>query len=54
MGWRGINIPSILVILSLIVVLFGSKRLKHIGGDLAKAIKDFRSGLQTNSDDHHA
>jgi len=40
-----------LVVLVIVVLLFGTKKLTNIGGDLASAIKNFRKGLQ---DDDHA
>jgi len=38
----GIGIKELLVILAVVVVLFGTKRLKNIGADLAVAVKGFR------------
>ncbi len=35
-----------LVVLLIAVLLFGTKKLGNIGGDLANAIKSFRKGLQ--------
>lgn len=40
-----------LVVLLIAVLLFGTKKLGNIGGDLASAIKSFRKGLQ---DDEHS
>ncbi len=42
MGFKGINISSLLVLFSLAVILFGTRRLRDAGGDIAKAIKDFK------------
>lgn len=44
--FRGINFGSLLLIFLIIMVLFGTKRLREIGGDLGAAIKSFRKGLQ--------
>jgi sec-independent protein translocase protein TatA len=41
-----------LVVLLIAVLLFGTKKIGNIGGDLANAIKSFRKGLQ--DDDHSA
>ncbi len=46
MGLGGIHIGSLLIILLIIVLLFGTKRLRNIGKDLGSAVKSFRSGLQ--------
>ena len=45
MGLAGISPLSLLLILLIMVVLFGSSKLKNIGEDLGKAIKSFRSAL---------
>ncbi|EIJ42050.1 twin arginine-targeting protein translocase, TatA/E family [Beggiatoa alba B18LD] len=42
----GISIWQLLIILAIIVVLFGTKKLRNIGGDLGAAIKNFRSSMQ--------
>ena len=39
-GW-----PQLLIILLIVLVLFGAKKLPQIGGNLGKAIKNFRSSL---------
>ena len=49
MGIGGISIWQLLIILAIVVMLFGTKRLRNIGGDLGAAIKGFRSSM--NSDD---
>jgi sec-independent protein translocase protein TatA len=44
----GIGFPGImelLVILVIVVVIFGARRLPEIGSGLGNAIKNFRSGL---------
>lgn len=49
MGVGGIGIWQLLIILLIVVLLFGTKRLKSIGSDLGNAIKGFRSAM-TESD----
>lgn len=44
--FRGINFGSLLLILFIIMILFGTKRLREMGSDLGAAIKSFRKGLQ--------
>ena len=41
----GVNIWELLVILVIVVLLFGTKKLKTIGGDLGGAIKSFRAAM---------
>lgn len=45
MGFGGISIWQLLIILLIIVLLFGTKRLRGIGEDLGKALKSFRSAM---------
>lgn len=45
MGLGGISIWQLLIILAIVVMVFGTKRLRNIGGDLGSAIKSFRKGL---------
>ena len=42
----GLGLPELLVILVIVLVLFGPKRLKNIGSDLGNAIKGFRSAVK--------
>jgi sec-independent protein translocase protein TatA len=42
----GISITKLLIVLAIIVVVFGTKRLKNIGSDLGGAIKGFRSAMR--------
>jgi len=51
MGFRGMGLGSLVLIFLIIVVLFGTKRLREIGGDLGAAIKGFRKGLQEDMND---
>lgn len=41
----GISIWQLLIILVIVIVLFGTKRLGTIGSDLGKAIKGFKSAM---------
>jgi sec-independent protein translocase protein TatA len=42
----GLSIWHWIIILIVIVLFFGTKKLPNIGGDLAAAIKNFRKGMQ--------
>ncbi len=42
----GIGMGELLVILGIVVLLFGTKRLKTLGADLGSAIKGFRSAVK--------
>lgn len=46
MGLGGISIWQLLIILAIVVMLFGTSRLKNIGSDLGSAIKGFKSSVK--------
>ena len=46
MGFRGMGFGSLLLLFLIIIVLFGTKKLRDIGSDLGAAVKNFRKGLQ--------
>lgn len=45
MGIGGISIWQLLIILVIVLLLFGTKRLKNLGGDLGGAIKGFKKAM---------
>ncbi len=51
MGLSGISPLSLLLILLIVVVLFGTNKLKNIGADLGQAVKQFRRALNNEDDD---
>ncbi|MEQ1557904.1 MAG: twin-arginine translocase TatA/TatE family subunit [Methyloglobulus sp.] len=42
----GISVTKLLIVLVIIIVVFGTKRLKNVGADLGGAIKSFRSAIR--------
>ena len=50
MGLGGISLTELLIVLVIVVLIFGTKRLKSIGSDLGSAIKGFRSGISDEND----
>jgi len=46
----GIGIKELLIILIIIILLFGTKKLKNIGTDLGSAIKGFRKSVTDDED----
>jgi sec-independent protein translocase protein TatA len=42
----GFSIPHLLVLLAIVVLVFGTKRLKNVGADLGDAIKGFRNAVK--------
>lgn len=51
MGLGGISIWQLLIILAIVVLLFGTKRLRSMGTDLGGAIKGFRKSLNSEEED---
>jgi sec-independent protein translocase protein TatA len=45
----GISIWQLLIVLVIIILLFGTKKLRNIGGDLGGALKSFKKAV--NEDD---
>jgi sec-independent protein translocase protein TatA len=46
MGIGGISIWQLLIILAIVIMLFGTKRLRTLGSDLGSAVKGFRKSMQ--------
>ena len=46
MGIGGISIWQLLIILAIVIMLFGTKRLRSMGSDLGSAVKGFRKSMQ--------
>lgn len=51
MGLSGISPGSLLLILLIVALIFGTKRLRTIGKDLGAAVRSFRQGLHDPSSD---
>ena len=50
MGVGGISIWQLLIVLVIVLLLFGTKKLRNMGGDLGGAIKGFRSSIKEVKD----
>jgi len=48
------SVPQLLIILVIVALIFGTKRLKEVGGDLGSAIKSFRKAMNTGEADDEA
>ncbi len=42
----GLSVWHLLVILAIVLVIFGTKKLRDFGGDLGGAIKNFRTSMK--------
>lgn len=49
MGFGGISIWQLLIVLVIVMLVFGTKRIKSLGGDLGGAIKSFRKAMDTEN-----
>ena len=47
MGFGGISIWQLLIILAIVLLLFGTKRLRNIGADLGNAVKGFKGAMSS-------
>lgn len=50
----GISLPHILLLLVIVVLLFGTSKLKNLGKDLGGAIKGFKESMRNDDDDAKA
>jgi len=50
MGIGGISMWQLLILLLIVVLVFGTKRLRNMGGDLGAAVKGFRKGMEDVKD----
>lgn len=50
MGFGGISIWQLAIVLVIVILLFGTKRLKGVGSDLGEAIKGFRKSVNSDED----
>lgn len=51
MGFSGIGIWQLLIVLVIVLLLFGTKRLKNIGSDLGGAIKGFKKSMNQSENE---
>ncbi len=47
----GFGVTELLIILLIVALLFGTKKLRSMGSDLGSAVKGFRSGLADDDTD---
>jgi sec-independent protein translocase protein TatA len=46
MGLGGISVWQLLIVLAIVVLIFGTKKLRNMGGDLGSAISNFRKSMK--------
>lgn len=42
----GISVWQVMIVLLIVVLLFGTKKLRGMGGDLGEAVKGFKNGIK--------
>jgi sec-independent protein translocase protein TatA len=50
MGLGGISIWQLAIVLLIVVLIFGTKRLKTLGSDLGSAIRGFKKAMDQDDD----
>jgi sec-independent protein translocase protein TatA len=50
----GISIPQLLIILLIVALLFGTKKLRGIGSDLGSALKGFKNAIKEEDSEQAA
>ena len=52
--FSGISIWQLLIILAIVVLLFGTKKLRNVGNDLGGAIKGFKDSVKDGEDEQNS
>ena len=47
----GISVTQLLIVLVIVIVLFGTKKLRNVGADLGGVIKSFRAAVKEGEED---
>jgi len=50
----GISTTHLIIFLVIIVLIFGTKKLKNIGSDLGSAVKGFKDGMKASEENKPA
>lgn len=51
MGIGGISIWQILIILLVVLVIFGGKKIKNLGSDLGEGLKGFKKAIKDEDEE---
>jgi sec-independent protein translocase protein TatA len=52
MGLSGISIWQLLIVFLIVTIVFGSKKLRHLGEDIGVAVKAFKRGLNEDTEQY--
>ncbi len=51
MGLGGISVWQLLIVLVIVVLIFGTKKLKNMGGDIGGAVKNFKTAVKEEKEE---
>jgi len=51
MGLGGISIWQLLIVLVIVIAIFGTKKLRGMGGDLGTAVKGFKNAVKDGAEE---
>ena len=51
MGVSGIGVWQLLILLLIVLLLFGTKRLRNLGSDLGSALRGFKKSMSDDGDE---
>lgn len=46
----GISLQQLLIVLVIVALVFGTKRLRNIGSDLGKSVRDFKDAMHSDDE----
>lgn len=49
----GVSVTQLTILLAIVILLFGTRRLRSIGSDLGSAISSFRNAINDSEQDKH-
>lgn len=52
MGFGGISIWQLLIVLAIVVLIFGTKKLKNMGSDVGGAVKNFKDAMKKDGQEN--
>jgi sec-independent protein translocase protein TatA len=47
----GISVTQLLIVLAIVIIVFGTKRLRNLGADVGEAIRNFRAAVKDGEDE---
>lgn len=48
---QNISVTQLVILLAIVLLVFGTKRLRNLGGDLGTAIRGFRKGMSEEDEE---